>query len=90
MVLISLGRGKSLQFGVTTCCLIAFLLFGYDQGVFGGILQNESWLNQFNHPGDTKTGIIVSCYNLGCLMGCVSKLFKGSVSNTRNHLIYSR
>ncbi|KAH6999519.1 general substrate transporter [Ilyonectria destructans] len=83
MALISLGRGKSLQFGVTTCCLIAFLLFGYDQGVFGGILQNESWLNQFNHPGDTKTGIIVSCYNLGCLMGCVINFVIGDTLGRR-------
>lgn len=68
-----LGRGKSLQYGVTVCCLTAFILFGYDQGVFGGILQNEDWLNQFGHPSDSETGIIVSCYNLGCLAGCVSK-----------------
>ncbi|KAH7390018.1 general substrate transporter [Pyrenochaeta sp. MPI-SDFR-AT-0127] len=71
------GRGKSLQFGITLCCLIAFVLFGYDQGVFGGILQNEDWLNQFDHPSDSKTGIIVSCYNLGCLTGCVMNFFMG-------------
>lgn len=56
-----LGRGKGVQYGVTTCCLIAFVLIGYDQGVFSGILQNEDWLNQFHHPSDSKTGIIVSC-----------------------------
>lgn len=78
-----LGRGKSLQAGVTVCCLIAFVLFGYDQGVFGGILQNRDWLDQFEHPSDSKTGIIVSCYNLGCLAGCVCKF-------TQQHAIYSR
>lgn len=56
---------------------MAFVLFGYDQGVFGGILQNEDWLNQFHHPSDSKTGIIVSCYNLGCLAGCVINFFIG-------------
>ncbi|KAL3956080.1 hypothetical protein ACCO45_008926 [Purpureocillium lilacinum] len=66
-----LGRGRSLQVGITTCCLVAFVLFGYDQGVFSGILQNADWLDQFGHPSDTKTGIIVSCYNLGCLTGCI-------------------
>ncbi|KAJ0162902.1 Sugar transporter STL1 [Colletotrichum tanaceti] len=76
-MLFSLGRGKSLQFGVTTCCLIAFVLFGYDQGVFGGILQMEDWLDQFNHPSDSETGIIVSCYNLGCLFGCVLNFIFG-------------
>ena len=68
-----LGRGKSLQVGITACCLVAFVLFGYDQGVFSGILQNQDWLNQFDNPSDSKTGIIVSCYNLGCLLGCVGK-----------------
>ncbi|CAM1502720.1 Fc.00g074960.m01.CDS01 [Cosmosporella sp. VM-42] len=70
-----LGRGKGVRVGITICCLIAFILFGYDQGVFGGILQNEDWLNQFGHPSDSKTGIIVSCYNLGCLSGCIINFF---------------
>lgn len=68
-----LGRGKKLQAGITFCCLVAFVLFGYDQGVFSGILQNDDWLNRFNHPSDTETGIIVSSYNLGCLLGCVGE-----------------
>ena len=67
------GRGKPLQVAVSGCYLLAFTLFGYDQGVFGGILQNKDWLDQFSRPGDTKTGIIVSSYNLGCLLGCFSK-----------------
>jgi predicted MFS family arabinose efflux permease len=71
------GRGKPLQFAITVCCLCAFVLFGYDQGVFSGILQNENWLQQFNHPSDSTTGIIVSCYNLGCLVGCVVNFFLG-------------
>ncbi|KAH7082009.1 putative transporter [Paraphoma chrysanthemicola] len=78
-----LGRGKSLQAGVTVCCLIAFVLFGYDQGVFGGILQNKDWLNQFEYPSDSRTGIIVSCYNLGCLAGCVLNFFMGEYLGRR-------
>ena len=77
------GRGQSLQVAVTACCLVAFILFGYDQGVFSGIVDNEDWNAQFNHPDDTKEGIIVSCYNLGCLLGCVgqSKLSDKSLPN---------
>lgn len=67
------GRGKTLQASLTVCCLMAFVLFGYDQGVFGGILENEDFLSQFGYPSDTKTGIIVSCYNLGCFAGCTGK-----------------
>uniref|UniRef100_A0A8H7K4U4 Major facilitator superfamily (MFS) profile domain-containing protein n=1 Tax=Bionectria ochroleuca TaxID=29856 RepID=A0A8H7K4U4_BIOOC len=77
MALFSLGRGKSVQVGVTICCLVAFVLFGYDQGVLGGILENEDWQRQFGYPNDTETGIIVSCYNLGCLTGCVINFFLG-------------
>ena len=69
-----LGTGKKLQAGVTACCLVAFILFGYDQGVFSGILQNADWQDQFGHPSDTHTGIIVSSYNLGCLLGCFGAL----------------
>ena len=68
-----LGRGKSLQVGITICCLVAFILYGYDQGVLSGILTNEDFLAQFNHPTDTETGIMVSCFNLGCLAGCFGK-----------------
>ncbi|KIL84856.1 hypothetical protein FAVG1_11726 [Fusarium avenaceum] len=71
------GRGKKLQSAVTSCCLCAFVLYGYDQGVFGGILENEDWLRQFNNPGDTLTGFITSSYNLGCLLGCFINFFVG-------------
>ncbi|KAF4334108.1 sugar transporter STL1 [Fusarium beomiforme] len=71
------GRGKKLQRAVTSCCLCAFVLYGYDQGVFGGILENQDWLRQFNDPGDTLTGFITSSYNLGCLLGCFKNFFVG-------------
>lgn len=42
------GRGRPLQAGIYVVCLTAFLFFGYDQGVFGGILRmfaaNVRWL----------------------------------------------
>ncbi|KAM6507967.1 hypothetical protein FSOLCH5_013167 [Fusarium solani] len=78
-----LGRGKSLQFGITVCCLAAFVLFGYEQGVFGPILQNEDWLELFNRPSDSQTGIIVACYNLGCMVGCVVAFVVGEKTGRR-------
>ena len=47
------------------------MLFGYDQGVFSGIVGNEDYLNTFNHPSPGLEGIIVSIYNLGCFTGCI-------------------
>jgi MFS family permease len=69
--------GRPLRRGIATVCLAAFLFFGYDQGVFGGILQMEDWLNQFNSPNDTNTGAIVSSYCLGALGGCILNFFTG-------------
>ncbi|KAF2178797.1 general substrate transporter [Zopfia rhizophila CBS 207.26] len=77
------GRGRPLRAAIGTCCLAAFLFFGYDQGVFGGILQMPDWLEQFDHPNDTKTGIIVSSYCLGALAGCILNVFIGDYFGRR-------
>lgn len=77
------GRGKPLQAAIYACCLSAFLFFGYDQGVFGGLLQNTHWLDQFNHPRPVITGIITSSYCLGALTGCVINFFIGDILGRR-------
>ncbi|KAL9094264.1 MAG: hypothetical protein Q9165_003404 [Trypethelium subeluteriae] len=53
------GRGLPLQLAITVCCEMAFILFGYDQGVFSGIVGNEAFLNTVNHPSPGKLGIIL-------------------------------
>lgn len=70
-----MGRGARLQVGITITCLLSFVLFGYDQGVFGGLLQDEDWKRQFSYPDSVRTGIIVSSYVLGCIGGCVGETF---------------
>ncbi|KAF4283216.1 hypothetical protein KXX16_007783 [Aspergillus fumigatus] len=65
------GTGFTLQAAIWAACGMAFILFGYDQGVFSGIVENEDFLNTMHHPGDSLMGIIVSIYNLGCFTGCI-------------------
>ncbi|KAL3482529.1 general substrate transporter [Aspergillus californicus] len=65
------GTGRTLQAAIWAACGMAFILFGYDQGVFSGIVENENFLEHMNHPGDSLMGIIVSIYNLGCFTGCI-------------------
>jgi MFS family permease len=77
------GPGRPTRIGISACCLAAFLFFGFDQGVFSGILQNEHWLDLFNHPDDTETGILVSCYCLGALGGCILNFFTGDFLGRR-------
>lgn len=77
------GRGAPLRAAIYACCLSAFLFFGYDQGVFSGLLENADWLDQFNHPRDVIVGITVSSYCLGALFGCILNLFIGDILGRR-------
>jgi hypothetical protein len=54
------GSGRSLQGAITIACQLAFILFGYDQGVFSGIIGNEDFRSTFGYPGAGLEGIIVS------------------------------
>ncbi|KAF2026542.1 putative Myo-inositol transporter 1 [Setomelanomma holmii] len=65
------GRGFKLRAAITIACQLAFVLFGYDQGVFSGIVGNADFLDTFDHPSPGLEGIIVSIYNLGCFTGCI-------------------
>jgi len=65
------GRGFKLRAAITIACQLAFVLFGYDQGVFSGIVGNPNFLDTFNHPSPGLEGIIVAIYNLGCFTGCI-------------------
>ncbi|PGH23700.1 hypothetical protein AJ80_02306 [Polytolypa hystricis UAMH7299] len=77
------GRGFTLQLAITVACEMAFILFGYDQGVFSGIVGNKDFLGVMNHPNDSLMGIIVSIYNLGCFSGCVLNFIFGEYFGRR-------
>lgn len=78
-------RGVQLQIAVGCLAGLDFLLFGYDQGVTGGLLTLESFRSMFPaiDPDDpaiqddqslvssrsTNQGIAVASYNLGCFVG---------------------
>lgn len=65
------GRGRRLQASIFVTCACAFVLFGYDQGVFSGIVNNPDWLQVFGNPSSGLEGIIVAIYNLGAFAGCI-------------------
>jgi len=69
--------GRQTRWAVTFACQLAFILFGYDQGVFSGIIGNEDFVNVMKNPNDSLLGIIVSIYNLGCFTGCIINFFIG-------------
>lgn len=64
------GKGRSLRWAITITCQIAFIFFGYDQGVFSGIVTNTNWQDTFGNPSPSLEGSIVSIYNVGAFFGC--------------------
>ncbi|KXX73185.1 Sugar transporter STL1 [Madurella mycetomatis] len=83
-------RGQALNLAVGTIAGTDFLLFGYDQGVMGGILTLNVFLEAFPmiNPNagppeeaglrSTYQGIAVASYNLGCFLGALITIFIGN------------
>lgn len=71
------AQGKPLQFGITAACGAGFLLFGYDQGVFSGLLDNAAFQKAFRYPNSTIQGQIVATYDLGCIIGTIVSMCTG-------------
>jgi sugar porter (SP) family MFS transporter len=76
-------EGRALTLGITVTCGTAFLLFGFDQGVFGGILANAMFLSTFNNPSPTMQGQIVSTFDIGCILGALMTIFVGDILGRR-------
>ncbi|KAH7317447.1 hexose carrier protein [Rhexocercosporidium sp. MPI-PUGE-AT-0058] len=70
-------RGTALEVGITFSAGSGFALFGYDQGVFGGLLGNESFIRTFNRPNAIIQGQITATYDLGCFFGAILTMFIG-------------
>lgn len=47
------------------------------QGVFGGIIVGQDFIEYFNHPSPAMQGFVTSVYDLGCFVGALLTLFVG-------------
>lgn len=73
-------RGTALITMILITSGFDFALFGYDQGLFGGILAGERFQETLGHPNPTMTGLVTAIYDIGCAIGAVSAFFYGEVS----------
>lgn len=69
--------GTKLNVWVTVACTTAMTLFGYDQGVFGGIIVTEDFLETMGNPNPELQGTIVSLYDIGCFFGAIGAFIFG-------------
>lgn len=64
-------RGKPLIALILVLSGTQFTLFGYDQGLFGGILAGERFQDMLGHPNPTMSGLVTAIYDIGCALGAV-------------------
>ncbi|EAT82105.1 hypothetical protein HBI56_081020 [Parastagonospora nodorum] len=64
-------RGKALIAIILMTSGLDFLLFGYDQGLFGGILGGDRFKDTLGRPNPTMTGLVTAIYDIGCALGAV-------------------
>ena len=71
-------KGRFLQVAITVSAGSAYMLFGYDQGVLGGLVSQPSFLSAIGNPSTGYLGTIVALFNIGCLGGFVIAAFFGN------------
>ncbi|KAL6242282.1 hypothetical protein RBB50_010830 [Rhinocladiella similis] len=80
------AQGKALMRMITGCGAIGFLLFGYDQGVLGGINTSDDFLAQFGYPSSSLLGTINAIYEIGCFAGAINVFLVGEKIGRRKCL----
>lgn len=70
-------RGALLQVMITISCSSGFFLFGYDQGVFSGVIVTPYFLETFNNPKPGLLGTINAIYDIGAAVGALICLVFG-------------
>lgn len=81
-------QGRQLHTAIAASAGSAYLLFGYDQGVLGGLVAQPSFLSAIGNPSDGFLGTIVALFNIGCLAGCVISAIWGNVLGRKRTIIW--
>ncbi|KAF1918451.1 sugar transporter STL1 [Ampelomyces quisqualis] len=80
-------RGKSLIAVILMTSGLDFLLFGYDQGLFGGILGGQRFKDTLGNPSPTMTGLVTAIYDIGCALGAVFAFVFGEKIGRKRSII---
>lgn len=78
---------KTLHYAISVAAGTVMMLFGYEQGVFGGIIVGDDFLEYFHNPSPAMQGFVTSVYDLGCFVGAVVALFVGEKLGRKRMLI---
>ncbi|KAL9635818.1 MAG: hypothetical protein Q9204_002476 [Flavoplaca sp. TL-2023a] len=82
--------GGWLTFWVSVACSTDMMLFGYDQGVFGGVVVTDDYLElmDLNRPSRTKLlGTITAIYDVGCFFGAIAAFSFGEMLGRKKTIL---
>lgn len=82
-------RGGKLIALILLASGLDFLLFGYDQGLFGGILAGDGFIDMLGDPGPTLTGLVTAVYDIGCALGAVAAFVFGEKIGRKRSIIFA-
>lgn len=81
--------GGWLTFWVTVACATDMTLFGYDQGVFGGVIVTPDFLETLGITGNTSLqGTITALYDIGCFFGAIAAFVIGEPLGRKKSILY--
>ncbi len=70
-------------------CSHKILFLATDNGVFGGLVNLDSFNKTFNNPDANTIGNIVSLYEIGCFIGALSTFVVGDALGRRRTILLS-
>ncbi|KAF2090859.1 general substrate transporter [Saccharata proteae CBS 121410] len=80
--------GGKLTFWVTVACATDMTLFGYDQGVFGGVVVTQDFLDTLGLNGKTTlTSTVTAIYDVGCFFGAIAAFMIGEPLGRKNSIL---
>ncbi|KAJ5102490.1 hypothetical protein N7532_003019 [Penicillium argentinense] len=68
--------GQGLMTGISCSTGMGFVIFGYDDGVIGGLLTADAFKETF-HLSSSMEGTVTALFVIGCLFGCLGTSFCG-------------
>ncbi|CZT20430.1 probable sugar transporter STL1 [Ramularia collo-cygni] len=81
-------RGGWLTFWMTVACGTDMTLFGYDQGVFGGVIVTQDFLQQLGiQDNKSLQGTVTAIYDIGCFFGAISAYFLGDIIGRKKTIL---
>ncbi|KAJ5222807.1 uncharacterized protein N7469_009047 [Penicillium citrinum] len=83
-------RGGWLTFWITLACGADMTLYGYDQGVFSGVVISQDFLRLHHLEGPSKTtllGTVAAIYDVGCFLGSIFAYWLGERLGRRNAVL---